>query len=181
MNTTALLNVPELVAEAKQSTDQARNLLLGTFQHVPDDKLTWSPSPAARSAIQIVAHCGMANQAFATVLRGEDLPIVSAEEAAQKIREAGRDLTDRDTAVRLVDSSTEAVLQALDNVTPEMLETSPTSPFGPFPFLFWMKLPGVHMSGHACQIDYLQTIWATWRTTSKVPTANVKPCIVRLS
>jgi hypothetical protein len=59
----------------------------------------------------------------------------------------------------MVEDSTAAVLEALDSVTAEMLDTAPLSPFGPFPFAFWMQLPAEHMKAHASQIDYLQTIW----------------------
>jgi len=44
-------------------------------------------------------------------------------------------------------------------MTAERFATSPNSPMGAFPMAFWASLPGLHMSGHATQIDYLQTIW----------------------
>ena len=59
----------------------------------------------------------------------------------------------------LVEQNTVKVLDALDNVTEEMVSSTPMSPFGPIPITFWMKLPAIHMSGHACQLDYLETIW----------------------
>lgn len=107
-----------------------------------------------------MAHCGLANSAFAAILRGEELPMpASPEEADAQIRAGGRDVGSREAAIRLVEDSTAEVLDALGNVTVEMLDTAPPSPFGPFPFAFWMQLPAEHMKSHAPQIDYLQTIW----------------------
>lgn len=154
------MSTAELIAQSKQEAEKAKAYLLNTFSFVPDDKLHWSPSPTARTPIQIVAHCGAANRAFATVLRGDPLPIPdSTEEATAQIRNAGREITTREEAVKLVESSTAEIIAALDTVTEEMVGTTPSSPFGPLPFTFWMKLPYLHMGAHAPQIDYIQTIW----------------------
>jgi hypothetical protein len=154
------MNTEEKITQARQATEAAKAQLLGTFEHVPEDRLHWSPSPTARTALQIVAHCGAANRAFAAVLRGEELPRpASAEEAAAQIRAGGRDVTTRTAAVKLVEDSTAEVIRALEKVSPELIQTAPMSPFGAFPFPFWMHLPSEHMGGHARQIDYLQTIW----------------------
>jgi hypothetical protein len=160
MDTMTAPNLSEQIAQVKRDTQMAKEQLLRTFEFVPEDKLRWSPSPMARHALWIVGHCGIANQAFATSLRGEELPLnVSPEEASAQILAAGRDISSREEAIKLVKDSTTELLQALDNVTEEMLETSPMSPFGPFPFVFWMRLPAEHIKSHSFQIDYLQTIW----------------------
>jgi len=148
------------IEQTKAATEQAMGRLLTTFKFVPDDKLGFTPSPTARTPLHLVGHCGMANMAFATVIRGEDLPVFgSPEEAAEQVRNAGREIASREEAVRLVEESTAAVLAALDGVTPDQLSTFPNSPFGPMPFPFWMNLASIHMSAHASQIDYIQTIW----------------------
>lgn len=154
------MNQSDMIAQAKRDAEEAKAQLLRTFEFVPEDRLGWSPSSTARTALQIVAHCGTANVAFATVLRGEELPLPSnPEEAAALIRAGGREVETREVAVKLVEDSTAEVIAALDRVTADMIETAPTSPFGPLPFPVWMSLPSIHMSGHARQIDYLQTIW----------------------
>ena len=150
----------ETIAQAKKATEAAKARLLATFAFVPEDKLNWSPSPTARTAAWIVAHCGVSNGAFATILRGEEVPLpASPTEAAARIRAGGKEVTTREAAVKLLEDSAAEVIRALENVSPERLQTTPMSPFGPFPFAFWMTLPSEHMSGHAQQIDYLQTIW----------------------
>jgi hypothetical protein len=160
MSTATAPNVSELVSQCIQSAEGSKAQLLSTFEFVPEDKLTWSPPGSARSAINIVAHCGLANQAFATVLRGEPLEIPEDRASArERIRNAGSEMTDRAEAVRLLESSTAEIVDALKNVKADQIESMPDSPFGPIPFTFWMQLSGLHMSGHARQIDYLQTIW----------------------
>ena len=160
MTTMTKPDVSEMIAQSKQAAEIGKAKLLKIFELVPDDKLTWSPSPDARTAVQIVAHCGLANGAFATILRGEKLPLpADPAEASAMIRKGGRDVTSRETAVQMLESSTADVLAALDKVSAEMFGTSPDSPFGPIPFPFWMGVPGDHMTGHAHQIEYIQTIW----------------------
>lgn len=154
------MSVSELVEKTKQDTERTKAQLLKTFEFVPDDKLHWSPSSSARTPLQIVSHCGAANKAFAALLRGEEVPLPSdPAEAAAVIRNGGREITTREGAIQLVEDSIAEVMHALDKVTPEMLETNPKSPFGPMPYVFWMQLPSQHMSVHAPQIDYIQTIW----------------------
>lgn len=154
------MNASDLIERSKRDAETARAQLLKTFEFVPEDKLTWSPSPTARTALQIVAHCGAANGAFAAVLRGEEPPLSKDPgEAAAQIRDGGKDVATRAAAIRSVNDSTAAVIAALDRVTPDRIGTTPDSPFGPIPFTVWMNLPSMHMGSHAHQIDYLQTIW----------------------
>ncbi len=75
------------------------------------------------------------------------------------IRAAGRNTATREDAVKLAQDSTAEILNALDSVTLERIETAPQSPFGPIPFAVWMTILPDHMGGHTRQIDYLQTIW----------------------
>lgn len=68
-------------------------------------------------------------------------------------------VTDRQAAIQLVQDSTKTVIEAIGEITEETINTSPSSPFGPMPMAFWMTLAGMHMKAHACQMDYLQTIY----------------------
>jgi len=150
----------ELIAQAKEATEKAKGDLLKTLEFTPEDRLAWSPSPTARTPLWIAAHCGASNLAFAAVLRGEPLPLPSDPDArALMIRLGGKDVTTRAEAVGFLNDSAEAVLQALDGVTDDMLARTVESPFGAFPFPFWMNLPSRHMEYHRSQLAYLQTIW----------------------
>src|SRR5213593_1576945 len=111
------MNLAELIVRTKQETEEAKKQLLKTFEFVPDDKLRWSPSESARTPLWLVGHCGAANEAFATAIRGEQVPMpADPQEASRRIRESGRDVPTREAAVALVDQNTAKVLDALDRV-----------------------------------------------------------------
>ena len=59
------------IAACQARVRAAAERLGKTFSFVPDDKLDWSPSRTARTALAIVAHCCQANRMFAKVLGGE--------------------------------------------------------------------------------------------------------------
>jgi len=157
-------DISEMIAQSKQSVETGKARLLKVFEFVPDDKLAWSPSPDARTPLQIVAHCGASNGAFATILRGEKLQMpTDPAEASALIRKGGSDVKSREVAIQMVESSTAEVIAALDKVSEDLAASSPDSPFGPIPFTFWMGVPGDHMGGHAHQIAYIQTIWGDFQ------------------
>lgn len=164
MQTQVKPNLEEAIAKAVADTEQAKNYLLNTFSFVPDDKLTWSPAPGSRSALQLVAHCGMANQAFVGPIKGEDILFPDdVTDIRGWMREGEATITDRAQAVALMEEATAAAIAAIKAVTPELYESSPNSPFGPMPVPFWMGLLAIHMNAHASQIDYLQTIWGDYQ------------------
>ena len=144
---------------AKSETARASEALLKTFAFVPDEKLGWSPSETSRSGLWILGHCGSANAAFARGIRGEAFPPMSLEEFSRMVWEAGKDTATREEAVRSVQESTAEVLTALDGLTPERGAGMVQTPFGPMPMAFWMTFAGGHMTGHAHQVEYLQTVW----------------------
>lgn len=144
-------------AQFKEQTRMAKERLLKTFGFVPDDRLTWSPSPTAKSALQIVAHTGTSNYVLAGILRGD--ASIGTPEGHAKAHEAEAAVTTRESAVKLIEESTEAVLAALDTIAPDQLGRMVAAPWRTAPMTFWMGLPALHMQGHAAQIDYLQTVW----------------------
>lgn len=149
----------EQIEQVKAAVARASGMLLKTFEFVPDDKLTWSPSDTARSALWIVGHCGQANRAFAQGMRGEAFPRMDMAQFGQMVWNAGRDIKSREETVRSVQESTAEILAALDGLTPEKIAGSVQTAMGPMPMSFWMTFADGHMMGHACQVEYLQTIW----------------------
>lgn len=153
-----LMPVTETISQAKAHAEQACAQLLHTFSFVPDDKLNWTPSPTAKSALRIVAHCAVANFGISRPIRNEEpegsmdfsqmLGMMEAKEL---------EIDTREKAIEALKASTQEVLRSLDMV--ESLDCSPNSLFGPMPMMFWIFLPGRHMMGHAYQVDYLQTVW----------------------
>jgi len=154
------MDIAQEVNQTKESVKRAHADLLNTFKFVPDDKLDWSPAASARWALWMVGHCSSANEAFATAIRGDKLPLPEDPSLiSDLIRNGGKETVSREEAVQGLEASTEAVLSALDKLTPESIEGIVDSPFGPMPIRFWMSLPAIHMTGHARQLDYLETVW----------------------
>ena len=134
---------------------------LRNFSHVPDEKLSWTPTPTAKSAIRIAAHTALYAGRFARMIRDrrqpapENLTEWLAERDAEEVA-----ITSREEVETIFREGTAEVLAALDTLTPEDLEMSLDSGQGwSMPMKQLIGLPGFHATLHAGQIDYLQTCW----------------------
>jgi hypothetical protein len=147
-------------AQAKNAAAQGYHRVLATFAAVPDDKLMFRPSETCKSVLEIVAHVGFSNQAIAGALQGEPMTTnASLEELDVAMKPMLATITSRQQALDLLECSMTAVNSALDTVTPDILGREVTAPFGTVPMSFLIFAPGMHMSSHAAQIDYLQTVY----------------------
>lgn len=131
------------------------------FSHVPDEKLSWTPTPTAKSAIRIAAHTALYAGRFARMIRDrrqpapENLTEWLAERDAEEVA-----ITSREEVETIFREGTAEVLAALDTLMPEDLEMSLDSGQGwSMPMKQLIGLPGFHATLHAGQIDYLQTCW----------------------
>lgn len=150
-----------LVASSKESAMEGMEYFLRNFSFVPDDKLTWTPTPSAKSAIRIAAHTALYAGRFASMMRDRRLPGGDhlAEWLAKRDAEEAA-LTSREEMERVFREGTDEVLAVLESLTPEAIGSSLDSGLGwsmPMPRL--MRLPGWHATLHAGQIDFLQTCW----------------------
>lgn len=134
---------------------------LRNFSHVPDEKLSWTPTPTAKSAIRIAAHTALYAGRFARMIRDrrqpapENLTEWLAERDAEEVA-----ITSREEVETIFREGTAEVLAALDTLMPEDLEMSLDSGQGwSMPMKQLIGLPGFHATLHAGQIDYLQTCW----------------------
>jgi len=133
-------------------------MFLRNLSHVPADKLTWSPTPTAKSALQIAAHCAGYSGGFARVIRSGKFP-ATGEEFLAPINAAISAITTVDEAVAVLRQGIDDTVAALDTVQPEQIDAMLETPIGPTPFLFFMTIPANHLLLHTGQIDYLQTCW----------------------
>ncbi len=134
---------------------------LKTFSFVPDDKLTWTPTPTAKSAIRIAAHTALYARRFAQMIETRKLPITETLEAWIDERDAEEiAITNREDIEAIFRQGTDEVLAALAALTPELIAQPLDFGVGYSPPMeFLMNLPGMHAISHAAQIDYLQTCW----------------------
>src|SRR5258708_28603397 len=63
-----------LVASSKESAVHGMEHFLKVFSFVPDDKLTYTPTPTAKSAIRVAAHTALYAERFARMIRDRKLP-----------------------------------------------------------------------------------------------------------
>ncbi|MDH7571159.1 MAG: DinB family protein [Armatimonadota bacterium] len=136
------------IQHAKQAAAAAAQRFLKTFAAVPDDKLSWSPAPTAKSALQIAAHAAAVNRGLAALIAGKPYP-ASPQEAP----------TTRAAAVKALEESAAEVQAALEGVRPDEVDTVIEAPWMKAPRVVFMNLVATHLQSHAAQIDYLQTIW----------------------
>lgn len=149
------------VEACKASAIEGMERFLKNFSFVPDDKLTWTPTPTAKSALRIAAHTALYPARFARMINERKLPKRDnmAEWLAQREREECA-ITDRAEVEVIFRKGTDEFLAALDTLTPEAIAMNLDSGFGStFPMTFIMKVAGLHAIGHAGQIDYIQTCW----------------------
>ena len=148
----------DIITYCKQRASWAHEHFLTVLSHVPEAKLTWTPAPTAKSALQIAAHCAGYSGAFANIIREGGFPW-TVEEFRAPIQAAIDSITTIEQAKTMLRKGIEDSLTALDTVKPEQVDGKVKSPQGETPFIFFMTLPAFHLDNHAAQIDYLQTCW----------------------
>ena len=153
-----------VTAGALQSLEMGKSMLLNTFKYVPDDKLTYSPAGTSKSALQIAAHCAVSNYGIAAMLRGEPSEINTFAQLFEYCNQEEAKFTSREQVLAAIDDSVENVKKAIQGVSPSQFEglVGQGELQGPTPF--FMNLPGIHMSMHSAQIDYLETTWGDMTT-----------------
>lgn len=142
----------------KARATKALDYFLHTLSFVPADKLTWSPTPTAKSALQIAAHCAGYSGAFAALIRAGGFPW-SGEEFLRRVQATIDSIDTVEQAEAVLRQGIADSLAALDTVQPEQIDAMIDAPHARVPFTFFLTLPAYHLEGHATQIDYLQTCW----------------------
>ena len=149
-----------LVPMCKQNAVRGTERFLKSLSFVPDDKLNWSPTPTAKTALRIAAHTAVVAGLFAEVIRSGKFPTVDAAQLFGPLKAAEDAIAAREEAIALLRKNTDEVVAALDAATPELIASTLETPFGfSAPMAFFMNVPGEHAASHAAQIDYLQTCW----------------------
>lgn len=147
-----------MIAMSKERATAALDYFLHTLSFVPADKITWSPTPTAKSAFQIAAHCAGYSGAFAGIIRAGKFPPI--EEFRNQVQSTIEGITTLEQAEAVLRKGIADTVAALDTVKPEQIGSIIEAPaLGATPFTFFLTLPAFHLEGHATQIDYLQTCW----------------------
>jgi hypothetical protein len=151
----------DLVAAYKESAIKGMEEFLKDLSFVPDDKLTWTLTPTAKSALRIAAHTALYAGRFARMINARRLPgseNIAERRALQNAEEAA--LTSRAEVEAIFRRGTDEVIAALDSLTAEEVGATLDSGFGwSIPMTRLLEMPGLHAWGHGAQLDYLQTCW----------------------
>src|ERR1051325_2334025 len=109
-----------LIASSKESAVRGMEHFLKVFSFVPDDKLTWTPTPTAKSAIRIAAHTAIYAGNFARMIEDRKVPAVDTlPEWISTMHAAEAAITTRAEMESIFRTGTDEVIAALDSLTPE--------------------------------------------------------------
>jgi hypothetical protein len=145
---------------AKRWMESSKKSLLATLAAMPDDKLTWCPSPTSKSALAVAAHAAISAIGISHSIAGETGgPTMTMEEIMEYSRAEEAKVTTRPQLVDLINMSSATVISALDKVTPDRLSGKVKTPFGESEMASWILVPSLHMDTHKGQIDYIQTLY----------------------
>lgn len=148
----------DIITLCKDRAKESLDYFLAVLSFVPEDKLHWSPTPTAKSAFQILAHCAGYSGAFAEIIRTARFP-GTGEEFRKRVYAEIESITTLEEGIAMLQKGIEDSIAALDTVRPELVDSEIESPQGSTPFIFFLTLPALHIEGHTSQIDYLQTCW----------------------
>lgn len=149
----------DTIEAAKAEFLRAKSRVATGLKTTPDDKINWSPSPTARTAVQQVAHVAISIKGMMDWLKGVPFPYADFAEMDTAARAMEKEYTSRDQVLQLLDENSDAYLGWLDSLTPEFLATTLETPFGSFPMSNAITFPADHTRGHAAQLEYIQTIY----------------------
>jgi len=130
------------------------NHLLSTFAATPDDKLDFKPSESAKSPRELIQHIiggnGLVAQCFG---------MASATSGSAAEHESAPMPHDREALIARVRETTEAIIAHIENLPDEAMDTMVQFVVGPIPMPVFLLLDEWHISRHAGQLDYIQTIY----------------------
>ena len=149
------------IENVKNEFLQAKVGLLKALSTTPEERLNWSPSPTARTPLEVAVHTILVIGFFTETLNGRPFVAPTTAEADRSFREAEKCFTSRDQVLRLLDEKADAFVACLDGLAPERLGDLLDMPFGldPMPVAVVITIPAMHMRSHIPQIEYIQTIY----------------------
>lgn len=148
------------VEHAKGQLAYAKQRMEHAFANIPEDRLCWSPSPTARTPVQIVVHAADAVTNIQSQLNGTPFHIPTTAEADAHFLHMEKEFSTREDALRLLDERCSGYVEWLDAMTPEIFNGTMPLPFGlgAMPVSMALDVPAGHMNGHTGQLEYIQTI-----------------------
>lgn len=144
-----------------------KSFMIGTIEHVsatfvkdlrhlPDDKLNASPMGCARPPLELAAECAGYNNMIAGAIKGEPMEMPSPE----RIKAYYASIDTFDKAKEALETSSAALVSALNGASEEVLAGMATAPWGEtMPLYVLVGIAASHMSYHDGQINYIQCLY----------------------
>jgi uncharacterized damage-inducible protein DinB len=146
---TTLLITPDTASSLRTLSaiklQKALDRLLATFQATPDDKLDFKPSETAKSIRELVIHSLDGNGYVGGCIGIQFTP--------------GEGPTDRASLESRLKESTARIIEGIQNLSDDQISGSVEFFGTPMPTTAYMFVNEWHISRHAGQIDYVQTIY----------------------
>jgi hypothetical protein len=149
------------IEQTKQEFLRAKDRVVRLLKTTPDDRINWSPSPTARTPVQIVAHVAEAIKNIHGMLDGRPFPITNTEEADKYFREMEKRFNSREQVLACLEDNCANYVAWLDALPPERLDAQFEMPFGMgnAPVSSGLGFPTMHTQSHIPQLEYIQTIY----------------------
>ena len=147
------------IAHQQKAISAALQYFRNTLSFTPDDKLSFSPSPTAKSTLALAAHVAITNKGFAYMLQGKPSKFTSLKSLLAWLDEEEKKITSREVVLSLLADSEKLLLETVESLSEDGLETIVQGASGPRSIRDTLAMIGPHIRMHAAQIDYLQTIW----------------------
>lgn len=149
------------IDQARSDILQARARTEQALGHTPDERLNWSPSPSARTPIQLVVHIADSVGHMHGFLTGRPFEPPTSGEADAGFRRLESAPWTREEALALLDEKVASFIKWLDDATTQDLEFFATMPFGmgQIRVADALRFVSQHTNEHAAQLEYLQTCW----------------------
>jgi len=148
------------VESALAEMSQANDRLHRSLAKMSDEQTLWAPSPSARNAVHLVAHCAFSLGFIRQMFEGTPYPAPTMDQADAEFLEMEQAITTRQEALDLWADRYARMISFIENATDEQLEALTTLPFGlgEAPLKSILSVGATHTREHLAQLDYLQTI-----------------------
>jgi hypothetical protein len=135
-------------------TLKAADELLEAYNNIPEDKRSWSPMDAGRSAVDQLAECAMLGDKTAGTIVTHEVNLDFGAYYAQKAA-----LTEEPAkAIALFEEMKPKILAAIAAVPDNDLEVTVQFPWGPMTLSDIIAYPYWNMSYHTGQINYIASL-----------------------
>jgi uncharacterized damage-inducible protein DinB len=128
------------------------NNLERNVQAMPEEKLTWRPNEAGRSALHQVVECGFFNRIGAKVLATQEYPPFDPTQ----LKNAEEEYNSLEMAVAYLHSGTDELVAAIEALPEADLDVMVTLPWGPRSLAEMIFLVHNNMVYHLGQINHIQ-------------------------